>query len=102
MVRICTDLGLPDAQEYANQLKKAEKMKEVQQAVRMIKYFLYFYIKVNHSFVLFFSSWTFWIFDLLKKLMKHILYREFQVAIEENLWLKGEKATLKVNNRLKK
>jgi hypothetical protein len=26
-------LGLPDAQEYANQLKKAEKMKEVQQAV---------------------------------------------------------------------
>ena len=36
MVRICTDLGLPDAQEYANQLKKAEKMKEVQQAVRNI------------------------------------------------------------------
>lgn len=33
LVRICTDLGIPDAQEYANQLKKAEKMKEVQQAV---------------------------------------------------------------------
>ena len=33
MVRICTDLGMPDAQEYANQLKKAEKMKERQQAV---------------------------------------------------------------------
>lgn len=32
LVRICTDLALPDAQEYANQLKKAEKMKEVQQA----------------------------------------------------------------------
>lgn len=32
LVRICTDLALPDAQDYANQLKKAEKMKEVQQA----------------------------------------------------------------------
>ena len=39
MVRICTDLGLSDAQEYANQLKKAEKNKEVQQAV-WIFYFL--------------------------------------------------------------
>ncbi len=34
LVRICSDLGLPDAHEYATKLKKAEKMKEVQQAVR--------------------------------------------------------------------
>lgn len=34
LVRICTDLGYTqEAQEYANLLKKAEKMKEVQQAV---------------------------------------------------------------------
>jgi hypothetical protein len=80
LVRICTDLGLPDAQEYANQLKKAEKMKEVQQAVRMIKYFLHIKL-ITVYFYFFLLSF----FDLLKKLMKHILYREFQVAIEENL-----------------
>ena len=40
LVRICTDLGYTqEAQEYANMLKKAEKMKEVQQAV-WIKFFL--------------------------------------------------------------
>ncbi len=52
MVRICTDLGLPDAQEYANQLKKAEKMKEVKEAVRYEFFFhfsmLIFLEKINH------------------------------------------------------
>ena len=33
LVRLCTDLGLKDAQEYANKLKKAEKAKEVREQV---------------------------------------------------------------------
>lgn len=33
MVRLCTDLGLKDAQEYANKLKKAEKAKELREQV---------------------------------------------------------------------
>lgn len=37
LVRICSDLRLPEAQEYANKLKKAEKMKEVQQAVSLLR-----------------------------------------------------------------
>ncbi|XP_076466664.1 intraflagellar transport protein 88 homolog isoform X2 [Babylonia areolata] len=31
LVRLCTDLGLKDAQEYANKLKKAEKAKELRE-----------------------------------------------------------------------
>lgn len=31
LVRVCTDLGLKEAQEYAGKLKKAEKAKEVKQ-----------------------------------------------------------------------
>lgn len=33
LVRICTDLGLKDVQEYAQKLKKAEKAKELKQQV---------------------------------------------------------------------
>jgi hypothetical protein len=33
LVRLCTDLGLKDAQEYANKLKKAEKAKELRDQV---------------------------------------------------------------------
>ena len=33
LVRLCTDLGLKDAQEYANKLKKAEKAKELREQV---------------------------------------------------------------------
>jgi intraflagellar transport protein 88 len=40
LVRICTDLGyVQEAQEYANLLKKAEKMKEVQQAVQKFTFY---------------------------------------------------------------
>jgi len=31
LVRICTDLGLKEAQMYANKLKKAEKAKEMRE-----------------------------------------------------------------------
>ena len=33
LVRICTDLGLKDVQDYAQKLKKAEKAREVKQQV---------------------------------------------------------------------
>jgi intraflagellar transport protein 88 len=32
-VRICTDLGLKDVQEYAQKLMKAEKAKEIKEQV---------------------------------------------------------------------
>ena len=35
LVRLCTDLGLKDAQEYANKLKKAEKAKELRDQVSL-------------------------------------------------------------------
>ncbi|GAA31648.2 Intraflagellar transport protein 88 [Clonorchis sinensis] len=31
LVRLCADMGLPEAQEYANRLKRAEKMKEARE-----------------------------------------------------------------------
>ena len=39
LVRLCTDLGLKDAQEYANKLKKAEKAKELREQVNMLGFF---------------------------------------------------------------
>ena len=33
LVRLCTDLGLKDAQDYATKLKKAEKAKELRDQV---------------------------------------------------------------------
>jgi intraflagellar transport protein 88 len=33
LVRICSDLGLKEAQEYATKLKKAEKAKELKEQV---------------------------------------------------------------------
>ena len=33
LVRLCTDLGLKDAQEYIQKLKKAEKARETKQQV---------------------------------------------------------------------
>lgn len=33
LVRLCTDLGLKDAQEYIQKLKKAEKAREAKQQV---------------------------------------------------------------------
>lgn len=33
LVRICTDLGLKDVQDYAQKLKKAEKARELKQQV---------------------------------------------------------------------
>ena len=47
LVRICSDLGIGDAQEYATKLKKAEKMKEVQQSVSDIKWKISRIIKLN-------------------------------------------------------
>jgi hypothetical protein len=44
-------LGLPDAQEYANQLKKAEKMKEVQQAVCFYIHFFNIIINLITNFI---------------------------------------------------
>ena len=40
LVRLCTDLGLKDAQEYANKLKKAEKAKELREQVGFLKFIL--------------------------------------------------------------
>ncbi len=35
-MRLCTDLGLKDAQEYANKLKKAEKAAKMREEVCLI------------------------------------------------------------------
>ena len=35
LVRICTDLGLKDVQDYAQKLKKAEKARELKQQVNL-------------------------------------------------------------------
>ena len=40
LVRLCTDLGLKDAQEYIQKLKKAEKARETKQQVHIIAYWL--------------------------------------------------------------
>ena len=40
LVRLCTDLGLKDAQEYIQKLKKAEKARETKQQVYIITYWL--------------------------------------------------------------
>ena len=53
LVRICSDLGLADTQEYANKLKKAEKMKEVQQAVWKLR-LLFLYFQLECLFAMFF------------------------------------------------
>ena len=37
-MRISTDLGLKEAQDYANKLKKAEKAKELKEQVKYIDY----------------------------------------------------------------
>ena len=34
LVRLCTDMNLKEAQEYANKLKKAEKMQKLREEVR--------------------------------------------------------------------
>lgn len=34
-MRICTDLGLKDVQDYAHKLKKAEKARELKQQVNL-------------------------------------------------------------------
>ena len=39
LVRICTDLGLKDAQDYANKLKRAEKQAKMREEVRMMLVF---------------------------------------------------------------
>ena len=36
LVRLCTDLGLKDAQDYATKLKKAEKAKELREQVGLL------------------------------------------------------------------
>lgn len=38
LVRICSDLGLKEAQEYATKLKKAEKAKELKEQVSLRKF----------------------------------------------------------------
>lgn len=35
LVRLCTDMGMKEAQEYATKLKKAEKAKELKEQVWM-------------------------------------------------------------------
>ncbi len=46
-MRICTDLGLKDVQEYAQKLMKAEKAKELKEQVS----FDYYISSVLHVFV---------------------------------------------------
>lgn len=36
LVRLCTDMGLKEVQEYATKLKKVEKMKEIREQVRYL------------------------------------------------------------------
>lgn len=36
LVRLCTDMNLADAQDYANKLKKAEKMQKMREEVGLI------------------------------------------------------------------
>ena len=36
LVRLCTDMNLKEAQEYANKLKKAEKMQKLREEVRPV------------------------------------------------------------------
>lgn len=36
LVRLCTDMGLKEVQDYATKLKKAEKMKEIREQVRLL------------------------------------------------------------------
>ena len=40
LVRLCTDMNLKEAQDYANRLKKAEKMQKLREEVRQIYVFL--------------------------------------------------------------
>jgi len=42
-VRICSDLGLKDAQDYAQKLKKAEKARELKQQVSCKYLFICFF-----------------------------------------------------------
>lgn len=37
LVRLCTDMGLKEVQDYATKLKKAEKMKEIREQVRRLQ-----------------------------------------------------------------
>jgi intraflagellar transport protein 88 len=41
-VRICTDLGLKDVQEYAQKLMKAEKTKELKEQVCWLSMYVLF------------------------------------------------------------
>ena len=36
LVRLCTDMNLKEAQEFANKLKKAEKMQKLREEVRSV------------------------------------------------------------------
>jgi len=36
LVRLCTDMNLKEAQDYANRLKKAEKMQKLREEVQQI------------------------------------------------------------------
>lgn len=42
-MRICSDLGLKDAQDYAQKLKKAEKARELKQQVSCKYLFIWFF-----------------------------------------------------------
>ena len=42
-MRICSDLGLKDAQDYAQKLKKAEKARELKQQVSCKYLFAFFF-----------------------------------------------------------
>lgn len=39
LVRLCTDMGLKEVQEYATKLKKVEKMKEIREQVLTLQAF---------------------------------------------------------------
>lgn len=43
LVRLCTDMGLKEVQDYATKLKKVEKMKEIREQVECLCFFLFIF-----------------------------------------------------------
>lgn len=50
LVRLCTDMGLKEVQDYATKLKKVEKMKEIREQVRCL--FLVYQFRGSDAVVL--------------------------------------------------
>lgn len=48
LVRLTNDMGLEEVQEYANKLKKAEKMRDVREQVCLTPFFKFKQISMKH------------------------------------------------------